>query len=77
MNLLPGLGLALSLTHTCMPTLAYSLLNCFFDNYSLLTQFSDEHGDRPRPLPDIKELKNAIDVTFRKENPAWDYDVCV
>lgn len=38
-------------------------------------EFSDEHGDRPRPLPVIKELKNATDVTVRKETSAWDYDV--
>nr|ADR79438.1 VARIANT IN METHYLATION-like protein [Liriodendron tulipifera] len=37
---------------------------------------SDEHGDRPRPLPGIKELKNTTDVTERKEKPAWDYEVC-
>ncbi|CAD5166358.1 unnamed protein product [Musa acuminata subsp. malaccensis] len=35
---------------------------------------SDEHGDRPRPLPVIKELKNATDAAVRKETPAWDYD---
>ncbi|XP_074563030.1 E3 ubiquitin-protein ligase ORTHRUS 2-like [Curcuma longa] len=35
---------------------------------------SDDHGDRPRPLPAIKELKNATDVIERKESPAWDYD---
>ncbi|KAM0936010.1 putative [histone H3]-lysine(4) N-trimethyltransferase chromatin regulator PHD family [Dioscorea sansibarensis] len=35
---------------------------------------SDEHGDRPRPLPTIKELKNATDITERKESPAWDFD---
>ncbi|EAZ30098.1 hypothetical protein OsJ_14159 [Oryza sativa Japonica Group] len=35
---------------------------------------SDEHGDHPRPLPDIEELKNAIDITERKGNPAWDFD---
>ncbi|KAJ1696589.1 hypothetical protein LUZ63_005101 [Rhynchospora breviuscula] len=35
---------------------------------------SDEHGDRPRQLPDIKELKSATDITIRKENPAWNYD---
>ncbi|XXG80984.1 hypothetical protein AAC387_Pa09g1722 [Persea americana] len=34
---------------------------------------SDEHGDRPRPLPIIKELKKATDITERKESPAWDY----
>ncbi|KAF7836899.1 E3 ubiquitin-protein ligase ORTHRUS 2-like [Senna tora] len=35
---------------------------------------SDDHGDRPRPLPVITELKEAIDLTERKENPSWDYD---
>ncbi|KAJ0666667.1 putative [histone H3]-lysine(4) N-trimethyltransferase chromatin regulator PHD family [Helianthus annuus] len=35
---------------------------------------SDEHGDRPRPLPSIEELKNATDVTERKGTPSWDYD---
>lgn len=38
---------------------------------------SDEHGDRPRPLPIIQELKKATDITERKESPAWDYDVCI
>lgn len=36
---------------------------------------SDESGDRPRPLPKIEELKGAIDVTERKGDPSWDYDV--
>ncbi|KAI3455158.1 hypothetical protein Pfo_011821 [Paulownia fortunei] len=35
---------------------------------------SDEHGDRPRRLPVIPELKQAIDVSERKESPSWDYD---
>ncbi|XP_026658537.1 E3 ubiquitin-protein ligase ORTHRUS 2-like isoform X2 [Phoenix dactylifera] len=35
---------------------------------------SDEHGDRPRPLPVIQELKHATDTTVRKQSPAWDYD---
>uniref|UniRef100_A0A251RRK0 RING-type E3 ubiquitin transferase n=1 Tax=Helianthus annuus TaxID=4232 RepID=A0A251RRK0_HELAN len=35
---------------------------------------SDEIGDRPRPLPNIKELKEATDVTERKSPPSWDYD---
>ncbi|KAL6011786.1 hypothetical protein ACLOJK_002251 [Asimina triloba] len=35
---------------------------------------SDEHGDRPRTLRDVEELKDAIDFTERKESPAWDYD---
>lgn len=35
---------------------------------------SDDHGDRPRALPPIKELKGATDMTERKGAPAWDYD---
>uniref|UniRef100_A0A5B7AQV8 RING-type E3 ubiquitin transferase n=1 Tax=Davidia involucrata TaxID=16924 RepID=A0A5B7AQV8_DAVIN len=35
---------------------------------------SDEHGDQPRPLPVIPELKKAADITERKESPLWDYD---
>ncbi|KAF5206139.1 E3 ubiquitin-protein ligase orthrus 2-like, partial [Thalictrum thalictroides] len=35
---------------------------------------SDEHGDRPRSLPVIEELKAATDITERKEDPSWDYD---
>ncbi|XP_058092902.1 E3 ubiquitin-protein ligase ORTHRUS 2-like [Magnolia sinica] len=35
---------------------------------------SDETGDRPRSLPDIKELKKATDITERMGSPAWDYD---
>ncbi|XP_007036699.2 PREDICTED: E3 ubiquitin-protein ligase ORTHRUS 2 [Theobroma cacao] len=35
---------------------------------------SDEHGDRPRPLPAILELKKAIDISERKESPSWDFD---
>lgn len=42
----------------------------------MILDFSDEKGDHPRPLPAIKELKHATDVTVRKERPAWDYDVC-
>uniref|UniRef100_A0A0D6R549 RING-type E3 ubiquitin transferase n=1 Tax=Araucaria cunninghamii TaxID=56994 RepID=A0A0D6R549_ARACU len=34
---------------------------------------SDEHGDQPRPLPKIDELKDASDITVRKELPAWDW----
>ena len=37
---------------------------------------SDLHGDRPRPLPKIKELQGATDITDRKGSPSWDYDVC-
>ncbi|GAA0139453.1 ubiquitin-protein ligase [Lithospermum erythrorhizon] len=35
---------------------------------------SDEHGDRPRPFPEVKELEGAIDLTERKANPSWDFD---
>ncbi|KAJ8769997.1 hypothetical protein K2173_009080 [Erythroxylum novogranatense] len=35
---------------------------------------SDVHGDRPRPLPAIRELKNAVDLIERKGSPAWDFD---
>ncbi|KAK3228895.1 hypothetical protein Dsin_000776 [Dipteronia sinensis] len=35
---------------------------------------SDNNGDHPGPLPVIKELKNAIDITERKGSPSWDYD---
>ncbi|KAL3701928.1 hypothetical protein R1sor_019950 [Riccia sorocarpa] len=34
---------------------------------------SDEHGDRPRPLPQIAELKAATDVYTRKKEAAWDW----
>lgn len=37
---------------------------------------SDEHGDRPRPLPVVDELKSATDVFERKSPPAWAYEVC-
>ncbi|CAA7045878.1 unnamed protein product [Microthlaspi erraticum] len=35
---------------------------------------SDEHGDRPRSLPNIPELEMATDLFERKENPSWDFD---
>ncbi|KAF2288372.1 hypothetical protein GH714_007158 [Hevea brasiliensis] len=35
---------------------------------------SDDLGDRPRPLPVIRELENAIDITERRGSPSWDYD---
>ncbi|XP_062196443.1 E3 ubiquitin-protein ligase ORTHRUS 2-like [Phragmites australis] len=34
---------------------------------------SDDHGDRPRPLPKINELQGATDITERKGLPSWDY----
>ncbi|KAL6193459.1 hypothetical protein ACLB2K_034543 [Fragaria x ananassa] len=34
----------------------------------------DVLGDRPRPLPAIKELKDATDITEREGSPSWDYD---
>lgn len=36
---------------------------------------SDLTGDRPRKLPTIKEFKGAVDVTERKGDPSWDFDV--
>ncbi|KAL2894807.1 E3 ubiquitin-protein ligase ORTHRUS 2 [Bienertia sinuspersici] len=36
---------------------------------------SDEHGDRPRRLPNVPELKEAMQLTERKESPHWDFDV--
>ncbi|KAF6160095.1 hypothetical protein GIB67_018875 [Kingdonia uniflora] len=38
---------------------------------------SDDHGDCPRPLPLIKELKKATDITNRKDTPSWDYEAVV
>ncbi|KAF3786689.1 E3 ubiquitin-protein ligase ORTHRUS 2 [Nymphaea thermarum] len=35
---------------------------------------SDLHGDRPRQLPSIKELKVATDITERKGSPSWDWE---
>ncbi|KAI3837077.1 hypothetical protein MKW98_005410 [Papaver atlanticum] len=35
---------------------------------------SDEHGDRPKPLPVIQELNGATNVTERTDSPSWDYD---
>ncbi|XVE66083.1 hypothetical protein DITRI_Ditri08aG0052600 [Diplodiscus trichospermus] len=35
---------------------------------------SEIHGDCPRPLPAIEELKSAIDITERQGSPSWDYD---
>ncbi|KAH6821234.1 Zinc finger RING family protein [Perilla frutescens var. hirtella] len=35
---------------------------------------SDEHGDRPRKMPVIAELEEALDFYAREESPSWDYD---
>ncbi|KAG7588395.1 RING-type zinc-finger LisH dimerization motif [Arabidopsis suecica] len=35
---------------------------------------SDEHGDRPRPLPNVPELNMATNLFERKESPSWDFD---
>lgn len=58
-----------SLAHSTICTSLYmlKLFNCF--------TCSDCQGDRPRPLPNIPELKQAKDVTERTKNPAWDFDV--
>lgn len=33
-----------------------------------------EHGDRPRPLPDVKELKQVTEVFQCTGQKWWDYD---
>ncbi|CAL5395881.1 unnamed protein product [Camellia sinensis] len=43
-------------------------------NVGTKLEFNDDHGDHPRPLPTIKELKNATDITERKGAASWDYD---
>ncbi|KAL9243363.1 hypothetical protein vseg_017258 [Gypsophila vaccaria] len=35
---------------------------------------SDEQGDRPRPLPNVPELKKALQITERSERAHWDFD---
>lgn len=35
---------------------------------------SDDHGDRPRPLPAVRELNKATSIHERTEAPAWDFD---
>ncbi|KAK8938559.1 E3 ubiquitin-protein ligase ORTHRUS 2 [Platanthera zijinensis] len=66
------------------PWTRFFLLASSCDLYILLLVFiiymdlcradtSDEHGDFPRPLPVIKELKKATDVTERKDTPSWDF----
>ncbi|KAF7824996.1 E3 ubiquitin-protein ligase ORTHRUS 2-like [Senna tora] len=35
---------------------------------------SDDHGDRPRPLPQIPELKDAVALCERKGSPSWEFD---
>lgn len=47
------------------------------NNFLFDLHCSDEQGDHPRPLPVIKELKHATDITIRKQSPSWDYDVCI
>lgn len=49
----------------------YLLIRCDNDPAPWTT---DDHGDRPRPLPCIPELKQATNITERKQSPAWDYD---
>ena len=40
----------------------------------LLTLLAAEHGDRPRPLPDVKELKSVTEVFECKGQKWWDFD---
>ncbi|CAH2061506.1 unnamed protein product, partial [Thlaspi arvense] len=35
---------------------------------------SDVTGDRPRPIPNVPELRNAIDLYEREDSPSWDFD---
>ncbi|XP_016563051.2 E3 ubiquitin-protein ligase ORTHRUS 2 [Capsicum annuum] len=35
---------------------------------------SDEHGDKPRPLPEIPELEEALGIFERAHTSSWDYD---
>lgn len=67
MNLLHGQGLS---SRNCLICF-YSELQIKFIDF----HYSDEHGDRPRPLPPIPELKKATDLSERKESPSWDFDV--
>ena len=70
MHLLHGQGLLPS--PPLFLSFSYGIV-CMFELQHLI--FSDEIGDRPRPFPVIKELKNATDITERKGDAAWDYDV--
>lgn len=56
------------------PTLYFSIYMLIWN--WIMVCCSDTHGDRPRSsLPPVPELKLATDITERKGNPAWDYDV--
>ena len=70
MNLLRGQGALFVLINSY-----WLLCGCSSSLNALLNNCSESHGDRPRPLPSIKELKDAPDITTRKGTPAWDYDV--
>jgi len=50
------------------------LLAFYLQSY-LKWKHSDDHGDRPRPLPVIRELKKATVIHERTESPSWDFDV--
>ena len=72
------LGVTMSLLHG--PGLIYLLESAFFifSIWALTLWYnacSDEHGDRPRPLPNIPELKMATELFERKESPSWNFDV--
>lgn len=70
MSLLPGQG-----TDFCIPFVSdFTLLKSSM--YSTVVSLtSDEQGDRPRPLPEIPELKDAKDITERKGKASWDWKV--
>lgn len=62
-------------THSTICTSSYvlKLCNCFTCLH--FSACSDYQGDKPRPLPNIPELKQATNITERTKNPAWDFDV--
>ncbi|KAI3759564.1 hypothetical protein L6452_07463 [Arctium lappa] len=51
----------------------YLFIRC--DNEPAPWMTSDNaHGDLPRVVPDVPELREAIDVCEREETPSWDFD---
>lgn len=65
-----------SMDQVCISFLCCRYLSSLRSFYQVLCfKCSDEIGDRPRPLPAIKELKAATDVTDRKHTASWDFDV--
>lgn len=83
MNQHPGPGFVLIYVYIACSLSAISMhFLCSVNSHCLKKcqldcEFSDEHGDQPRPLPSVKELNSATDITERKESPAWDFDVWI